>query len=237
MEIKLASYLTGNEIIINDKKTYPKIIRTYCESILKYENFTDTVDGLLQLLKNNNFEIVCFHLSRFTDKEIESIKVNGLENSDKELFIRKIQNMDCLTNMEKNRLLKHVEGLKYTQVDGGLCCKIGTSKINDRQLFQNDLNCFIADWGGETIYNYYETHKNQSVQQMRTKINENSKPQICILKIKFYSIPYCDAHEICTRMLKYYCKASDECDYTLVVAANHLTFVDCIDFNINDIII
>lgn len=175
--------LTNKDIIINNKRTWPKEVF----EILKKSNCDMIESDLAHYLSANNYSLIGIHCTRLTDFEIVDIKSNGLEIASKELFIKKINNLpNTISKAIKSELTSHINSLSEIQAKDQICCSCGFLDLKKDDKLDK---IFTKNWGGETIYNYYDRNGGETDHQRKigNLINRISYPCLIIIKAKIYS--------------------------------------------------
>ena len=147
--------------------------------VLLKRNNVDDEDLFYSYLCQNNFSFITYHRARLTKFEINDIKINGMTLGGKHLLIKKIENLPSCCDDIKPELLSHVCNLYQTQADGLVYSYFGNLHLaNDAE---ND-NVFGNDWGGESIYNYYDFSPTPEKEKIRERLRRLSKPCVVILR-------------------------------------------------------
>lgn len=168
----LSSVLCDKDIIPNMIATYPK------EAFNSY-----TADSFYEVLEKKHCNIICYHITRLTQGEITDIKEKGLSLGGKNLLYQKVNNLPSCCDWVKDELIKHINTLRETQATGALCAVYGYLDLkNDTTV----LNIFSQNWGGESIYNYYDegdNFQNQHFKAIHETLQRVSIPCLLILRI------------------------------------------------------
>lgn len=165
--------------ILHSKDIVPNIVETYPTQINKALSEED----FYSLLKCDNHNIICYHITRLTDNEIESVKKQGLIFGGKSLLLEKVKNLPICCNWFKGELIEYINDLAETQSDNAICASYGLLDL------ENDPACdniFKQNWGGESIYNYYDTGDGFQDNHMRTiheTLQKISYPCLVLLRI------------------------------------------------------
>ena len=173
----------NNDIIPNDINTYPKhVIKIINES----ENFQK---DLLEFFLFKNYNLICWHATRLTKLEMMDIKMNSIDTDDEQgFFERKINNLPAeISDDIKLSLLQHIRSIEHTQSEGKVYASYGIFDL------KNDLRedkIFLKNWGGETIYNFYDKgFKNDSrSNHIGRELSKISFPCIVCLRISFSNL-------------------------------------------------
>ena len=172
--------ISNNDIIPNDISTYP----TEMVSILN--NQTNFENGLYEFFMTNDYNIICWHATRLTEIEIADINKNGINTDDEpNFFERKINNLPSQITFDiKQELLDYVKNIKETQSEGKVYASYGVLDL------ENDLRgdkFFLDNWGGETIYNYYDkgfiTNNNSRLSYIKQELKKVSFPCVVCSRI------------------------------------------------------
>lgn len=180
MKFKIKRLLRTNDII-------PNIVSTYPKDALKAKS----EECFYSCLKENNCNIICYHISRLTEYEIQHILNNGLTMGTKQLFRTKINNLPNCCNWFKNELLYHIDNLRYTQAENAICASYGFLDLEE------DLACdniFHTNWGGETIYNHYDhgdRFYDEHCKKIHSTLQKISYPCLIIVRVTAKSFCSC----------------------------------------------
>ena len=142
MKYKIRNLIKSNDIVPNIVETYPK------KALL-----AQTDDEFYDSLFENECSILCYHITRLTAQEVIDIKTNGLSFGGKELLFKKVENLPHCCDWFKAELISHINGLYETQADNLLCASYGYLDLDQDSACDN---IFHSNWGGESIYNYYD---------------------------------------------------------------------------------
>ena len=149
-------------------------------------------DLFFSRLYQSGYSLVGYQCARLTEKEIRDIKENGLSFGGKELLYKKISNLPNEYRKIKALLKKHVKDLYSTQADNLIYFSYGCLDL------ENDTACyssFLNNWGGESIYNYYDHGKvipNPQLKDIKDKLCDISIP--CIIIVRCPLKMECDLH-------------------------------------------
>ena len=131
-----------------EKVIFVNMIDTYPDGALRAE----TADEFYDLLREEASGIICQHITRLTEQEIQSIKEHGLQLGSKEMLKSKINNLPDSCNWFKKEMIDHIEQ-QPIRANNASCMSYG------RIDWESDSACnkvFANNWGGENIYNYYD---------------------------------------------------------------------------------
>jgi hypothetical protein len=173
----IGNLLTENEIIINDLSTYPKEITDKIETKVLCE------DDLQNFFYKSKYNVVGVHLTRLFNYEIDDIKINGL-NSDSDISYRKkILNMPSEFDKYKNELIKFVCNQNNKRSNGYIYFDVGKIQID----ICNEI--FLKNWGGETLYCYYDHLRGMSKyeKQLAAELRKKTIPCAIIIKANAYT--------------------------------------------------
>lgn len=176
--------ISNNDIIPNDISTYP----TEMVSILN--NQTNFENGLYEFFMTNDYNIICWHATRLTEIEIADIKKNGINTDDEpNFFERKINNLPSKISFEiKQKLLAYVKSLKETRSEGKVFASYGVFDLDND--YRED-KIFLENWGGETIYCYYDTGStviDDELNHIKQELRSISFPCIVCLRISIFKL-------------------------------------------------
>lgn len=177
-------HITNNDIIPNDISTYPQ------EIVLMIQNAGTFEGDLFKFFESNNYNIICWHATRLTEKEIKDIEENGMNTDDHaDFFEQKIKDLPNQINIDiKRELLNHIENIKETQSEGRIYASYGVFDLEND--YRGD-KIFLKNWGGETIYNYYDNpyKKNQEhLNYIKEELRKVSYPCIVCLRISIQKL-------------------------------------------------
>ena len=183
---EIKQQIMSNDIMANIKETWPQIVFDITSNKGIRKDFKH--DKIKNYLRLNDYNLICFHFTRLTDYEIEDIRKNGLRLSTKELFIEKIIALpNIITNKEKEDMISFIKSRNETQVPNGLCCKFG---YVDLERDPTRLKYFLKNWGGETLYNYYDQNSmySKDLKSLRERLSSVSYPCVVVLRSKVYDM-------------------------------------------------
>ena len=173
MFYKVRSKLKDKDIVINIEQTYPSHL-LHIKEQQKYD-----ANEFYEYIYQNKHSYILLHRTRLTDFEINDIKTNGMSLGGKDVLIRKIKNLPACCDDIKPELLSHICDLRQTQADGAIYSYFGNLNLaNDTE---ND-KVFWDCWGGESIYNYYTNESTPQKENIRKRLQCQSKPCVVILR-------------------------------------------------------
>ena len=177
MKYKIQEHIKELDLVVNIKDTYPKLLLDMKKNKVDHEREFYTY------LQTNNVHLIAYHCARLTDFEINEIKNNGLIFGGKDLLYKKIENLPESCNDIKADLLRHVSCLSSTQADQSICVSFGNLDLDDPIA---SYKTFIENWGGESIYNFYDNpqscHDQSHLRYIKNKLHDISTPCIIILR-------------------------------------------------------
>ena len=172
MRFKIKSLLTSKDIIPNLSSTYPEVAL-----------LATNEDAFYSSMINNDYNIICYHITRLTCQEIDSIKKYGMTLGGKELLIQKIIGLPSCCDWFRRELIEYINGLAETQSDNAICASYGLLDLDNDPACDN---IFKQNWGGESIYNYYDKGNGFQDNYMRTiheTLQKISYPCLVLLRI------------------------------------------------------
>jgi hypothetical protein len=171
---------TKNDIILNIKKTWPKgILDIYSD------NAPDKEYRICQYIYEHACCLVGIQCTRLTDYEINDIIINGIKSGCKNELKEKIRNLpDVIPNIVKKELISHIESLNRTVINNLVYCSCGHIDFDDSL---KDDEIFTQNWGGESIYNYYDHNGTETNHEKDIAIMLNSISYPCIIYIRVKS--------------------------------------------------
>lgn len=137
----------SGDIIINDLRTYPHGLvdiltsQEYSDKALK--NYFNT---------NPNYSILGVHFTRLMNDEIKDIVKNGFHGDSSSDYKRKIQNIPKEFERYKPSLRKFVA--QNRRSEGKVYFNVGRIEL------YSGNTVFLKNWGGETLYCYYDNQCN-----------------------------------------------------------------------------
>ena len=176
MKYKIREHIKEFDLVVNIKDTYPNSLL----DMKKHKAYDE--NEFYTYLQTNNVHLIAYHCTRLTDFEINEIQTNGLNFGGKELLYKKIENLPESCNDIRADLLRHVRCLSSTQADQSICVSFGNLDLDDQIA---SYKTFIENWGGESIYNFYDNPNSshtQHLQYIKNKLHDISTPCIIILR-------------------------------------------------------
>lgn len=180
MKYEIRKLLKHGDIIPNIAATYPT------NSLA-----TKSEKDFYALLQKNNCNVLCYHISRLTENEIQYIKRNGLSWGTKQLCRNKIKNLPSCCDWFKGELSSHIENLPYTQAENEICASYGYLDLVEDSACDNSFHTY---WGGETIYNYYnrgDGFQNEHFRKIHDTLQGVSYPCIMVLRVSIQAFSSC----------------------------------------------
>jgi len=181
MKYIIRELLKSNDIIPNIASTYP----------IDALNVNSEKE-FVECIKNHNCNFLCYHITRLTEYEINDIRNNGLSWGSKTLCLNKIANLPSCCDWFKDELIKHITNLRDTQADDMICLSYGYLDLDEDPAYDN---IFHTNWGGETIYNYYDKgdgFQNEHSRKIHNTLQKISFPCLIIVRVtahSFFSLP------------------------------------------------
>lgn len=200
-KILLGNKITTNDIIINEKNTYPKslIRQMACEDFQEYD--------LVEFFRNQvHFNIIGVHFTRLFDYEIKDVKNYGLHSDDTVDYERKINRMPKEFQCYKHDLIKYISNQRNKRSNGRIYFDIGRIEITI------DNSVFLENWGGETLYSYYTNPENnrQDLENLKGKLKKNTCP--CMVIIRMCANQFFDEYPD-NKSIVNYCKSNNIMNY------------------------
>ena len=144
-----------------------------------YNTFCELKEKFLNFLLTENKPLICFHASRYTDKEKDRICKYGLKTSSKGNLLNRIENLlkDGYIDENEARFLKeHNLLIKQDNMrENQLWVTLGN--VNISYTIDSGLFNFYNNYGGEIQYFCIENS------QLGDKLNKLSKPYLIVLKL------------------------------------------------------
>lgn len=223
--------------IFDLKEQYKRENKIYKIFDLRNEYY-DTLDELKErfynILLSENKAFICFHASRYTNKERDRIIVNGLKTSSIEnLFIR-IENLlkDGYINeteadfLKEHNLLINKDNMRENQLWVTLG-NVNISNSNDSGLYN-----LYNNYGGEIQYFCIENYS------LGKKLNRLSKPYLVILKLKPTQIIKFGLRTLVDNIFaRINFENSEQVEYEFYTAEENILIEDIISIDINSKII
>ena len=177
MKFKLQSLLTSKDIIPNVYDTYPVNSMTATNE-----------DEFYSFLKETDCNIVCYHATRLTAREISAIKEYGLSLGGKDLLRKKIVDLPSCCDWFKDELINYVNANRE-RARNTISASYGFLD------WEKDLACnkeFVKYWGGESIYTYFcDNLENEYFKKIHDTLTSISFPCIVLLRVNVYD--FCKA--------------------------------------------
>jgi hypothetical protein len=175
---------------LNSKDWVPCIKDTYPEILLEMKNNNHYDEELFyKRLYQSGCSLIGYQCARLTEKEINDILKLGLSFGGKKLLYSKISSLPENYSYIKATLKKHVDDLFSTQADDLIYFSYGFLDLDNDTT---SCSSFLNNWGGESIYNYYDNGNiilDDVLENMKVKLSEISHPCIiivrCPLKIEY----------------------------------------------------
>lgn len=162
------------DIIINDLSTYPKdLIREIMVKDFKIVDFKN-------YFRNSYYNVVGVHFTRLFDYEISNININGLHSDDTSDYKAKINLMPKKYDEYKNDLLNYISKQENKRSKGAVYFDVGNVCITD------DNRIFLENWGGETLYSYYDNPycENEDIKKLKWMLKADTCPCAVVLRVK-----------------------------------------------------
>lgn len=164
------------------KERYKRENRTYDIFDLKneyYNTLCELKEDFFNILLIENKPLICFHASRYTDKEKDRILKFGLKTSSKDNLFDRIQNLlnDGYIDEEESEFLKkhHLLIKQDNMRENQLWVTLGN--VNISYSVDCGLYNFYDNYGGEIQYFCIENSL------LGNKLKSSSKPYLVILKL------------------------------------------------------
>lgn len=221
MKFRIKNLLNNNDIVPNMLETYP--LKTL---LVKTES--EFYDCLLE----KDCKILCYHITRLTLKEINEIKKYGLSLGGRELLFRKVNNLPPCCDWFKAELISHISALYETQADNLLCASYGYLDLDQDPACDN---IFHSNWGGESIYNYYDHgdgFQNEHLKKIHETLQAISCPCIIVIRMSVSTFRNADYYSLFERLKQ--SRNRTEIAGSLYIEETLPEVVDIIDLNIFD---
>lgn len=176
MKYKIRESLKSNDII-------PNIVSTYPIEALN----VNSENKFFACLKEHNCNFLCYHITRLTEYEINDIRNNSLSWGSKTLLRNKIANLPSCCDWFKDELIKHITNLRETQAENMICLSYGYLDLEEDPAYDN---IFHTNWGGETIYNYYDKgncFQDEHSRKIYKTLQKISFPCLIIVRVTAHS--------------------------------------------------
>ena len=144
-----------------------------------YNTFNELKEKFYNILLSENKPLICFHASRYTNKEKDRIRMYGLKTSSKDNLIDRIENLlkdGYIDEVESQFLKKHNLLIKQDNMrENQLWVTVGN--VNIAYCSYSGLFNFYDNYGGEIQYFCIENHS------LGEKLKKLSKPYLVVLKL------------------------------------------------------
>lgn len=144
-----------------------------------YDTICDLKEKFHNILLKENKLLICFHASRYTDKEKDRIYKYGLKTSSKDNLLDRIQNLlnDGYIDEKESEFLKehHLLIKQDNMRENQLWVTLGN--VNISYSVDSGLFNFYDNYGGEIQYFCIENSA------LGDKLNNLSKPYLIVLKL------------------------------------------------------
>lgn len=163
---KFKNKLRQNDIVLEYPEMYP-------ETFMKIKNSYPQNEHFLW-----DYNVIGYHGARLFPSEYENILKNGLSETNKELFIKKVK---LIRNRKyKKYLLNKLSTLETTKSDGKIYLKFGKNEFSKYDVI------FLNNWGGETIYNFYDLggRENKLQREIGEYLRARTTPYIIVCRVK-----------------------------------------------------
>lgn len=145
-----------------------------------YNNYDKLKQKFYEILLSEDKSFICFHASRYTEKEKDRIFKEGLRTSSKDNLYNRIENLlydgyideDEMNFLKEHHLLANKNNMRENQIWVTLG-NVNISYSNDSGL----MNVY-DNYGGEIQYFYIEKF------QIGSKLNNLSKPYLVVVKLR-----------------------------------------------------
>lgn len=178
----IRKYRKREKEIFELKKQY-KRENKFCDPFNLNNEYYNNLDKLkkifLDILLTENKPLICFHASRYTDKEKNRILKFGLTTSSKDNLFNRIQNLlndgyidkNEFEFLKKHNLLIKPDNMRENQI------WVTLGNVNISYSLDSDLFSIYNNYGGEIQYSCIEKSL------LGNKLNSLSKPFLVILKL------------------------------------------------------
>ena len=164
------------DIIINNIRAYPYELVDFLVS--KEYNEDDLQNYFFDHTKYN---VLGVHFTRLTNDEIQDIIRNGLRSDSSFDYERKIQNLSKEFDQYKSSLIQFAA--KNRRSENNIYFDVGKIEL------KHDNTVFLKNWGGETIYCYYDDqfhNKPSNLVNLGNRVRRCSTPCIVIVRANAY---------------------------------------------------
>lgn len=145
-----------------------------------YDNYNKLKEKFYEILLSEDKSFICFHASRYTEKEKDRIFKEGLKTSSKDNLYNRIENLlyDGYIDEDEMSFLKehHLLAKENNQRENQIWVTLGNVNIS----YSNDsgLMNLYDNYGGEIQYFCIEKF------QIGSKLNKLSKPYLAVVKLR-----------------------------------------------------
>ena len=185
MLYQIKSFITDLDIIPNHIDSYPIKLKS-----------TKSEDDFWEYLYQNNFNFICYHLTRLTKKEATKIKKFGIKPGLKDNLINKVYNLPRRCNFFKKEIIEHVKNLRQSEINDNIYAFFGRLDLKNSRTAKQ----FCQNWGGEAIYNFYnhnDTCQSGFLKKVHNTLKKVSRPYLIVLKVNDSCFETnCDAEKI-----------------------------------------
>ena len=174
----MSNYLKS---LIQPKDIVPNLIETFPS---EFKNKLFGEEEFYSYLVKNQYNCVCYHITRLTENELIDIKNNGIKFGNKEFLISRINNLPSDYKEIKEFLLKNIEVEFSNESDENNLVFAFYGRLDLKNNIA-DNNSFFNNWGGEAIYRYIDRNDNFSdpfLRRTHEKLQRISKPYLIVLR-------------------------------------------------------
>lgn len=214
--------------LLSEKDIIPNIMETYPQKVL----LATTEDFFYDCLYEDDYNVLCYHITRLTLQEIDNIRQYGLSFGGKELLYRKVNNLPPCCEWFKTELLEHIDSLYDTQADNLLCASYGYLDLDEDPACDN---IFHSNWGGESIYRYYDHgdgFQNEHLKEIHETLQAISYPCIIVIRMSISTFCNADGYILFERLKQ--ARDKTKISGSLYIEQTLPEVVDIIDLNIFD---
>jgi hypothetical protein len=179
----IEKYRRKENEIFKLKERYKRENRTYDIFDLKneyYNTLCELKEDFFNILLTENKPLICFHASRYTDKEKDRILKFGLKTSSKDNLFDRIKNLlyDGYIDEDEMSFLKehHLLAKENNQRENQIWVTLGN--VNISYSDDSGLMNLYDNYGGEIQYFCIEKF------QIGSKLNKLSKPYLAVVKLR-----------------------------------------------------
>lgn len=221
MKYKIKSLITTNDIVPNMLETYPP------KALL-----AQTKNEFYNCLVDNKCNILCYHITRLTSQEKKNVRERGLSFGGKKLLINKVENLPHCCDWFKMELLYHIQKLYKTKADNLICASYGYLDLDNDPACDN---IFHSNWGGESIYDYYDngdSFKNKHLRKIHETLLKISFPCILVLRVDIATFYEAELYSLFDRVKEH--RKKEEISGSLYIENVLPELVEIIDLNTYD---